>query len=322
MKIIWTLGIIAGVALAGTLAACATREIPYPELTARYGLPASQFFEPEPGLRVHYTDEGKRGGRTLVLVHGFAASVHAWRPWVERLKGDVRLIAIDLPGHGLTQAPKGYHASLEGNAGLVHKLADKAGAAHFVLAGNSMGGAVSLSYAMAHPERLEGLVLVDSAGWPGDGDKPKGGPPFFVGLLNNSVGRSILKWFDPRVFAESGLKSAYLDESLVTGDLVDRYADLALAPGHRDVLLTQSSIPARPVTEADFRRIATPTLVLSGEQDKLIPVDDARAIAAAIPGAKLVTYPDGGHVPMEQLPDQSVRDLRDFLASLPSPTPR
>ena len=52
---------------------------------------------------------------------------------------------------------------------------------------------------------------------------------------------------------------------------------------------------------------------MAGEQDKLIPVDDARAIAAAIPGAKLVTYPEGGHLPMEQLPDATAKDLRTFL---------
>ena len=110
----------------------------------------------------------RRDGRTLILVHGFAASVHAWRPWVERLSNDYRLIAIDLPGHGLTETPDGYRASLEGNAELVDKLATHLGVDHFVLAGNSMGGAVSIAYAMKHAQRLDGLVLIDAAGWPGE----------------------------------------------------------------------------------------------------------------------------------------------------------
>ena len=149
------------------LAGCATGEIPYADLKARYGLPSSHTFEPEPGLRVHYTDEGKASGRTLIMVHGLAASVHAWRPWVQRLSAEYRLIAIDLPGHGLTEAPPGYQASLDRNAALVDALANQAGVSRFVLAGNSMGGGVSLAYAMAHPEKLDGLVLVDAAGWPG-----------------------------------------------------------------------------------------------------------------------------------------------------------
>lgn len=300
-----------GVTLA--LASCATQEIPYAELKARYGLQSSRMFEPEPGLIVHYTDEGAREGRTLFLVHGFAASVHAWRPWVERLDEDLRLIAIDLPGHGLTEAPVGYQASMGRNAALVGKLADHAGVGRFVLAGNSMGGGVALAYAMKHPERLEALVLVDAAGWPGVEGEARGGPPGFFGLLNNGVGRFFLKLFDVRMFAVDGLKSAYLDETLVTEEVISRYADLAMAVGHRDILLTQNSRPGEPWTPADFAAIRVPTLVISGEQDNLIPVEDARAIAAEIPGAKLVTYPEGGHLPMEQLPDETVRDLRAFL---------
>jgi pimeloyl-ACP methyl ester carboxylesterase len=318
MGLFRTLGIVAvaGIALAGSLAACATREIPYATLTQKYGLPTSQRFEAAPGLRIHYTDEGNPAGRTLILVHGFAASVHAWRPWIELLDEDYRLIAIDLPGHGLTEAPKGYRASLDANVELVGKLADHVGASRFILAGNSMGGAVSINFAMKHPRRLDGLVLVDAAGWPGGRENSRG-PPFAFQLMNNPVGRAILKWFDPRMFASGGLKSAYLDENLVTDELVDRYGELALAPGHRDILLTQNSRPSAPITHADFAKITVPTLVLSGEQDNLIPVDDSRAIAAAIPGAKLVTYPEGGHVPMEQLPDKSARDLKAFIELLP-----
>ena len=77
-------------ALALTGAACAVREIPIADLRVQYGLPVSRTFEPSPGVRVHYTDEGPRTGRTIVLVHGFAASVHAWRPWADRLAGAVR----------------------------------------------------------------------------------------------------------------------------------------------------------------------------------------------------------------------------------------
>ncbi len=299
-------------ATAALATACATREISYAELTPRYGLPSSRTFTPSPGVRVHYTDEGNRAGRTLILVHGFAASVHAWRPWVERLGSDYRVVAIDLPGHGLTQTPDEYRATLAGNAELVDALANEIGARSFVLAGNSMGGAVSLAYAMAHGDRLDGLVLVDAAGWPGKG----GGPPFFVGLLNNPVGRWFIKLFDPRLFATGGLKSAYRDEALVTDAVVERYVELAMAEGHRDVLLTQDTQATPKWTPVDFHAIRVPTLVMAGDKDALIPADDSRAIAGAIPGARLVIYPDGGHLPMEQLPDATVKDLRAFLETL------
>ncbi len=295
--------------------ACALREIPFTELRAEYGLPTSKTFVASPGVNVHYTDEGRNDGRVIVMVHGFAASVQAWGPWIERLKGDYRLIAIDLPGHGLTETPPGYQASLEGNAALVDALTAKLGVKHFVLAGNSMGGAVSLAYAMAHQDKLDALVLVDAAGWPGDGSR--GGPPGFVGLLNNGIGRLFIKMADPHMFAVGGLKSAYVDTSLVTDALVDRYVDFAMAQGHRDVLLTQRSQPAQAWTTESFRQIHVPTLVMVGEKDALIPPSDARAIAKAIPKAYFVAFPEGGHLPMEQLPDETVRTLRAFIEGLP-----
>lgn len=294
------------------MTACATREIPIATLTADYGLPASHTFEPSPGVRVHYTDEGNANGRTLILVHGFSASVHAWRPWIDRLRTDYRLVALDLPGHGLTQTPENYRATLAGNAALIDALAAKIGAETFVLAGHSMGGAVSMAYAKSHPDKLDGLVLIDAAGWPGDSS----GPPGLASLFNNPVGRWFIKLFDPRLFATGGLKSAYHDEVLVTNALVDRYVDLAMAEGHRDVLLTQQMQPDPPWTPVDFHTIRVPTLVMTGEDDDIIPAKNARAIAAAIPGAKLVLYPDTGHVPMEQLPDDTTRDLRAFLDTL------
>lgn len=304
--------------LASGASACASKEISIPKLAEEYGLPASHTFNPSPGLRVHYTDEGNRDGRTLILVHGFAASVHAWRPWIERLKPDYHLVAIDLPGHGLTQTPPNYRATLAGNVALIDALATEIGARNFVLAGHSMGGAVSIAYAKAHPEKLDGLVLVDAAGWPGD----RGGPPAFAALFNNPVGRWFIKLFNPRLFANSGLKSAYRDEALVTNALVDRYVDLAMAEGHRDVLLTQRMQAEPPWTPADFHAIRIPTLVMTGEDDSIIPADDARAIAAAIPGAKLILYPEAGHLPMEQFPDETTRDLRAFIAMLQLPHQR
>jgi len=318
MRILRTLGLLAVLALglSALLAACATREIPYASLNARYALPSSQHFEPQPGLKVHYTDEGNPAGQVVVLVHGFAASVHAWRPWIDRLGTDYRFIAIDLPGHGLTEAPETYRASQDGNVALVQALADMLKLDRFVLGGNSMGGGVALNYALAHPDRLDGLVLVDAAGWPGEAASGGSGPPLAFQLLTNPVGRAILKAFNPRIFARGGLKAAYLDETLVTDELIDRYADLALAPGHRDILITQNSRPARRITQDDIRTITTPTLVLAGEQDRIIPVEQSKSLAAAIPAARLITYPEGGHVPMEQLPDQSAKDLKAFVEGL------
>lgn len=298
------------------LTACTARDIPYAKLEAKYASPASQFMDLPGDLRVHYRDQGPRDAPVVVLVHGFAASLHAWEPWVARLP-DYRVVTLDLPGHGLTRAPDDFAPSTDRSVAVVDQVAARLGLPPFVLGGNSMGGGVAWNYALKHPDRLRGLVLVDAAGWPMPGERREGSPLVFK-LLANPVGRTMLRNVDPALMAEKGLKQAYLDESLVTPELVTRYVELARAPGHRAILTGgRGGRAASTVTPDTFRAIKVPTLVMTGEQDSIIPAAHSRGLAGAIPGAVLVTYPDGGHVPMEQLPDRSAADLRKFLATLP-----
>ena len=297
------------------LSACASPELPWAQLESRYGNTASRYLELPDGVRVHYRDQGARSGRTIVLVHGFAASLHAWEPWVERLSPEYRIITLDLAGHGLTRTPDGYRISTEGQVAIVDGLTRRLGVERFVLGGNSMGGAIAWNYALVHPDRLQGLVLVDAAGWPVEGKRE--GSPLAFKLLANPVGRAVLKSVDLSGIAERGLKSAYADETLVTDALVSRYVDLAMAPGRRELILNGQSQPRQPVTKATFARITTPTLVITGEADKVIPAEASRGLASAIPGAQLITYPGVGHVPMEQIPDRSAQDLKAFLTGLP-----
>ncbi|WP_394763007.1 alpha/beta fold hydrolase [Phenylobacterium sp.] len=312
--------VLIGLAIVGLalLAGCAKSELSYPELEAKYATPASRFADLPGGVHVHYRDQGPpTAARTLVLVHGFAASLQAWEPWVARLAPSYRVISLDLPGHGLTAAPAGYRASTEGDVALIDALTQRLGARRFVLAGNSMGGGIAWAYALKHPERLEGLVLVDAAGWPHP--QAKGGPPVFVfKLLGNPVGRAILAGIDPTPMARKGLQQAYVDPALVTPDLIARYVDFTRAPGHREILLNQNSGPRAPVTPDTFKAIRTPTLVMVGAVDAVIPPDDSRGLAGAIPGARLIVYPGVGHVPMEQIPDESAADLKAFVDGLPT----
>lgn len=307
-----------GIALAG----CA-KDLPYATLKAKYATPASRFMTLPDGVGVHYRDQGNANGPPIVMVHGFAANLDAWEPWVKVLGGEYRIITLDLPAHGLTTVPVGYAVSTEGQIEVVDQLTTALRADHFVLAGNSMGGGVAWNYALAHPQHVRALILVDSVGMPPPhktGEKPKGGgPPLVFQIMRNPLGRAILKQINPRPLAEKGLKQAYVDESLVTPALVDRYADLALAPGHRELLLNGQERPRTPVTLATFQAIKAPTLVMHGQVDTVIPVEAGKALAAAIPGARLILYPGVGHVPMEQIPAKSAADVRAFVSSLPPP---
>jgi len=303
---------LAGLAVVA-LAGCAG-DIPQARLEAKYANAASRFATLPDGVRVHYRDQGAPDGPPIVMVHGFSANLDAWEPWVRRLGGTHRIITLDLPAHGLTVVPEGWRISTPGYVEVVDQLTRSLHVDRFALAGNSMGGGVAWSYALAHPERVSALILVDAVGLPAPSAKPRReGPPAVFALMRNPVGRAVLRRIDPRPLAERGLKQAYVDPALVTPALVDRYVELARAPRHRELLLTAAP-PVAPSAEA-LRRVSAPTLVLHGERDALIPVESGRATAAAIPGARLIVYPGVGHVPMEQIPDRSAADVEAFLAT-------
>ena len=298
-------------------------DIPYAALEARYADADSRFIDLPGGLHVHYRDQGPRDAPVLVMVHGFAASLQAWEPWVARLSDRWRIVTLDLPGQGLTRAPNGWPVSVAADAAVVDQLVHALGLPPAVVIGNSMGGAVAIDVALRHPADVRALVLVDAAGWPeapppkGDAlAKPKRPAPLIFRLLISPLGRAILGQIDTRPMAKSGLRAAYVDPALVTPALVSRYVDLSRAPGHRDLLIRTLAMTEPPFGRADIARIAVPTLVLHGEADVLIPVDNGRSFAAAISGARLVTYPGVGHVPMEQIPDRSAAELKAFLAAL------
>jgi len=288
-------------------------DIPLDTLKQKYAEPASRYMSMPDGVVVHYRDQGAPNASTLVMIHGFSASAMDWDPWVQRLGGRYRIISLDLPGHGLTSAPTGYQASIDGYADLIAAVTARLGAQKFVIIGNSMGGGVAWDFALRHPERLDGLVLVDAAGWPHTSGQK--GSPIIFNILQSKLGRAVLRQIDIKPLIRQGMKSAFVNEALVTPALVDRYADFARAPGHRDILM-RIQTGGRSVASADLlAQIRVPTLVMHGRQDRLIPFADGQAFAKAIPGATLIAYDGVGHAPMEQIPDQSAKDLDGWLGA-------
>jgi pimeloyl-ACP methyl ester carboxylesterase len=309
-------GVIMGalaVVLVVTFLALQRPDIPFETLEAKYANAESEFIDLPGEVRLHYRDEGRADAPTLVMVHGFSASVHTWEPWVERLGDRYRVLSLDLPGHGLTRAPEDYHASTQAFVSVVNAFADAKGLERFTLIGNSMGGGVAWNYALAHPERLDALVLVDAAGWrPAevDPDERNGPPPLIFALINAPVIGPLMRNLETRPLVGQGLRSAFVDADAVDDAMIDRYVELSRAPGHRTILTSIAQDGAEPARMAE---IAAPTLVLHGAIDNLIPVSAGRYYAETIPGAELVVFDNVGHVPMEEIPDQSAAVLAAFL---------
>lgn len=306
-------------------------DIGYDRLESMYASNASRFMPMGEDGRIHYRDVGPRDAPVLVLVHGFSASLHTWEPWVKDLRKDYRVLTIDLPGHGLSRCLDVSQTGVPQFVDVIDQVTHNLGIEHFTLVGNSMGGHTAWSYAVAHPERLDGLVLVDASGWPKTGDEAESSPLVFK-LLANPLARRVMKDIDMTGLIRSGLEDSFADPSLVTDTMVERYSALSRAPCHREAILNlMTGRDGR--SDASVEKLASitvPTLILQGEKDNLVPAAHAEKFHAAIAGSELKLYPDVGHLPQEEAASLSVADLRNFLSTkvhivsdeaLPEPLP-
>jgi len=290
-------------------------DIPYEALEAKYTGGASRFADLPGGFRVHYEDEGNPALPLLVLLHGFGDSYTSWDGWVRELGGKFHIIRLDFPGHGLTRAPEGYQLSADNLADLVDAFAAKLDLPRFAVAGNSLGGSVAWQLALRHPERLNALILVDAGGFANE--TPPAKIPLAFRILQYRWGRALLRNIDNRPLIDEGLKIDVYDKSVITPAFVDRWAEFQRAPGHRAILMSLNPASVNRASAAALGQIKVPTLVINGENDVLVEPASARKFAVAIPGAKLITYPQVGHLPQIEIPERSAADVADFLQARP-----
>jgi pimeloyl-ACP methyl ester carboxylesterase len=289
-------------------------DIPRSALEAKYATPPSQFVMLPDGARAHFRDRGPRDAQVLVLLHGSNASLLTWEPWSKSLSDRFRVVSVDLPGHGLTGAVPNRDYSQKGMATFVNQFVDKIGLQKFALGGNSMGGGVAAFYAETYPDRLTHLILVDAGGMPvKQGDRI----PLAFKLAGMPWARPILLHITPRSLVSEGLNDAIVRKAVITDAMIDSYWDFARMEGTREATSERFSLGFgdRNYIKDHIGAIKVPTLILWGEQDHLVPVESAHAFNAAIANSKLVVYPATGHIPMEEMAQQSAADVRAFLSS-------
>lgn len=278
-------------------------------LAGRWAAPPSQFIEVE-GMQIHVRDEGPRDDpMPIVLLHGTSASLHTWDGWVQGLGPQHRVIRFDLPAFGLTGPHPKNDYSIATYVRVVQGVVDKLGVDKFVLAGNSLGGQIAWGAALAMPQRVSKLVLIDSAGYPLQSTSV----PIGFRIARTPGLRVLMEHVLPRGIVDSSVRNVYGDPTKVTPALVDRYYELTLRAGNRQALAYRME-QRMSGDEAGIKNLSMPTLILWGGKDHLIPVDTARQFAADIKGSRLVVFDALGHVPHEEDANQTVQAFKAFLA--------
>jgi pimeloyl-ACP methyl ester carboxylesterase len=291
------------VVLALLTGACGARPIPDEQ---RYpaGTPFRAQYRTIDGTRLRMIDSGR--GTPVVFIHGIGASLYSWRHTLPPVvSAGYRVIAFDNRGFGFSEQPAhGYHNA--DYVRLVVALLDSLGISSAVLVGHSMGGTIAADVALAYPDRVRGLVLIDAAGygmrWPGVLKIARW--PFIGAVATTFRGR----WFTERI-----LRSTFADPTKVTETDVDQYYAPVPQQGFgralRGVLreFRFDSLGGRLV------RVQTPTLVLWGTADRWIPVRDGARFARELPRSEFVVIDRSGHNAHEESPDRVNQLLLGFL---------
>ena len=275
---------------------------------------------------LHYETYGD--GDPVLCLHGLGACLYTWRNLIEPLSRSHKLILVDLKGCGASPKPRDGHYSVQDQAELIYQFIQDHDLKNLTLVGSSYGGAVALMVAtmlcevdrgrptkqagLAKQARLAKLILIDSAGY----DESL---PWHLKLLKTPVlGWASIHLTPGKASTRRVLRYVYYNHRLITSEQIDAYSKPIRSPGARQALLqtARQAVP-KNINELTpkYKDICVPTLIVWGEEDKVIPLKIGKMLAEAIPDSKLVVLPEVGHAPHEEAPEKTIPLIMEFLAN-------
>jgi pimeloyl-ACP methyl ester carboxylesterase len=250
----------------------------------------------------------------IVLIHGYAASLHWWDRLAPLLSKDHRVITLDLLGHGGSEKPSSGYA-MEDQAALVAEALNQLRVQGAVVVGHSMGGSVATALATQSSELVDRVVLVDSRPDPDIGP----GLPFLAKLGYVPVIGELAN----RVVPDSAVKDEYADAFAPGFDLesgfenpdqvVDDYREMTYTSYDSSHSEADAYIEEAPLDER-LTDAAVPVMVIFGNEDQLIDADEALAAFESLPGLRTATIDGAGHSPHIENPEETARLIEEFAA--------
>lgn len=261
------------------------------------------------GVRIRYAERGQ--GPLLILVHGFLVSGRAFSRVLPRLSERFRCVVPDLPGFGESEKPADYDYTREGFADTLLDLMAGLDAPRAHLCGHSMGGAIAITLAAAHPERVDRLAVINSVSYPFK-------PPFTGRLVQTpGIGPFIFKTlYNKLIFRDYFKKSVYAPGFKIDEADLDYFYRCFDRPEAREAAYRALGA-ATDLTSLvpKLTRVKAPTLILWGELDPMFPVALAQRLSRDILGSELHTLPGCGHAPCEEQPERAAELLLEHFSS-------
>ncbi len=249
----------------------------------------------------HVQEGGAEGAPWVLLIHGTGAASHSWRGLIPRLTPAWRVIAPDLPGHGFTRSPGSHPLSLGSMAADIAALCAARGAAPDLIVGHSAGAAIALRLALDGRVRPRALVLVNGALTPFRG---------LAGVLFPAMAKMI--WLTPfaaqaaaRLAAGPGTAERLIGNtgSTIDAEGLSLYARLFRRPAHVGATLGMMAQWDLGGLTRDLPRLDLPVTLAIGLRDRAVPPGETRAAARALRQARVVEFPEHGHLLHEEAPE-------------------
>ena len=237
------------------------------------------------GHAVHYRDEGRSNGKALVLLHGFLQSLDVWSSYVLTYMHDLRVITIDLPGHGHTETFGEVH-SMDFMARIVKNVLDEAGVSQCVMIGHSLGGYVALAFAEKYPYSLRGLGLINSHAL-SDSEQHHASRLAVCEQVKENRASYIVN-FVPTLFDDTN-RAALLQD-------IKDLQEQCLETRTESIIAAQKGMMARPARIDVLQQLEVPVLFIYGKNDNRIPLEIAISQAMLPHHSEILLLDHVGHM--------------------------
>ena len=269
------------------------------------------------GVNIHLKKKGQ-GKPVFLLLHGFAASLYSWQRVMEPFSQLGSVIAYDRPGFGLSEHPLHWQGKnpyrADTQVDLVTGLLDHLQVDKVILVGSSAGGSVAMRVALAYPERVACLVLVDAAVYVGS-HTPEWLHPLLSTPQMRHLGPLIARQISRLGFRL--IDMAWHDPSRVPGEMLDLYQKPYQVENWDKALWEFTQANQVNDLPLHVNEINQPTLVITGDDDRIVPTADSIRLANELPNASLQVIEDCGHLPHEEQPAAFMEAVRNFIETIP-----
>ncbi|MFA7033531.1 MAG: alpha/beta hydrolase [Bacteroidales bacterium] len=260
-----------------------------------------EFFATAGGISVHISDTQK-GDNCLILLHGYLETMYIWNEFIDLISDDYRVIAIDLPGHGLSGSTQVN--TMDFDAQTVKEVLDKCGVQHASIGGHSLGGYVALACCDLYPEVFDKLILFNSHPFPDPVEKvnDRGRE---IGIIENGKLGVLASASIPKMYSNVNLRR--LDDKIMeTVEICD-------AHDPQGIVASIKGMMQRPDRQEFLLNTKIPVLLIYGQTDNFMQAEMIDKLKDKFKNVKFLEAPLTGHNSFLEAPDIVLKGVKEFL---------